>query len=76
MRMMIEEYGVEPQGRSLADCKKLLERNILEWRKSQVQAVVRDMPSVAVACLEANGYEVTPPADGVRQDLPEKLSRH
>lgn len=76
LKTMIEEYGVEPQGCSMRECKNLLARNILNWRKTQVRAVVRDMPSEAVASLEACGYKVTPPDSGLRPDSPEKLALH
>lgn len=76
LKMMIEEYGVSPIGMDLAGFKHLLDQNILDWRTTQVRAVVSDMPSIAVECLTQYGYKVSLPPAGPRKDSPEKLMRH
>lgn len=74
--MMIEEYGVEPLNGTSKEATELLQENILMWRKSQVSAVIRDMPSLAVEYLESRGYEIIPKPGSELTDSPEKLIIH
>ncbi|MDK8451581.1 hypothetical protein [Corynebacterium mastitidis] len=73
--MLIEEYGAEPQGDTRENTIKHLERHVLEWRTTQVQAVVQDMPATACQALSAMGYQITPPDSGAYPDKPEKIAR-
>lgn len=79
---MVEEYGVEPREVTPQQAVKELRRTVLAWRKSQVKAVVRDMPSLAIEYFESQGFKLVPdPAgpdpglrlEGVFRDNPDKL---
>lgn len=73
--MLIEEYGAEPQVGTSTDAISHLEARVLDWRLTQVQAVVRDMPSIASATLQDMGYQISPPKSGTPPDKPEKLAQ-
>lgn len=45
------------------------------WRRKQTAVLVRDAPDEAVRVLLNLGYEVTPPAEGVREPNPVALRR-
>lgn len=55
-----------------AGWKQTIRDGRARWRRIQTRAVVRDSPECAVAELEALGYKVTAPEDGVR---PERVDR-
>lgn len=80
--MMVEEYGVEPWEVTPQQAVTELRRTILAWRKSQVKAVVRDMPSLAIEYFESQGFKLVPDPEGpdpglrledVFRDNPDKL---
>jgi len=56
--MMVEEYGVEPHSLTPSDAVKELKDSLKEWRISQVKAVIRDMPLLAIEYLEKEGFRV------------------
>ncbi|MCT1449929.1 hypothetical protein [Corynebacterium sp. p3-SID1194] len=68
--MMIEEYGVEPQAMDPFEAVKELRRSLEEWRISQAKAVIRDMPLLALALFESEGFQVVadPEAHGSTVD--------
>lgn len=61
--MMIEEYGVVPENGSPTDAVEHLRSSMLEWRKSQARAVIRDMPTLAMDYFQSRGFQLVPIPD-------------
>ena len=72
MEMLIEEFGVHPDG-PVKEARRKLAEGREDWRRKQVATVVRDAPSEAVRALTEMGYLVEPPPSGVTEDKPNKL---
>jgi hypothetical protein len=58
LQMLVEEFGIE----AADGWKQRLESAREGWRRSQVQATIRDAPEIAAAALRDLGYAVTSPA--------------
>lgn len=56
--MMLEEYGVEPRNMKPNEAVAILRETLVDWRKSQVSAVIRDMPTLAIDFFESQGYKL------------------
>lgn len=72
MEMLIEEFGVNPEG-SVKAAREVLADSRETWRRAQVATVVRDAPSEAVRALREMGYQIAPPEDGPAEDKRVKL---
>jgi len=72
MEMLIEEFGVEPEG-SVRAAREVLAQSRETWRRTQVATVVRDAPSAAVRALREMGYRIDPPGGGPVQDKVDRL---
>ncbi|NDZ95655.1 hypothetical protein G3I13_16320 [Streptomyces sp. SID6673] len=58
LAMLIEEFGVKPNGQSVRHALEFLASEREDWRRTQVAVVVRDAPSRAVETLVDLGYVV------------------
>ncbi|MGV9709656.1 hypothetical protein ACWDTI_03225 [Gordonia sp. NPDC003424] len=58
LAMLIEEFGIKPNGRSVRDALDFLAGEREDWRRTQVAVVVRDAPSRAAETLVDMGYVV------------------
>lgn len=61
--MMLEEYGVEPRNMESNEAVRILRKTLVDWRKSQVSAVIRDMPTLAIDFFESQGYKLVPSSE-------------
>lgn len=70
--MLLEEYGVEPWEMSPNEAVSRLKQTVLDWRISQAETVIRDMPSLAIKYFESQGFKViSDPAGDKRGQCPE-----
>jgi hypothetical protein len=70
-QMLVTQMGVD----HLDTWETAVLANRRQYRATQVAAVVRAQPDLAVAELERIGYTVQPPADGRRQPHPEAIDK-
>lgn len=80
--MMVEEYGIVPWELEPHEAVARLRETIVDWRKSQTRAVIRDMPSLAIEYFESQGFRLVDDSTGtgpvrrtedVFEDRPERL---
>lgn len=71
LQMVINEFGVDcEQG-----AQDVLDQGRERWRRRQVSALVRDVPSEATRALRDMGYRVRPPRSGPVADRLKNLRR-